>query len=1715
MAFWDDLQRNISGFFGGGNNQKKKKKEEEQRNRVTPVRSTGNIQLNQPQAQPRAQDPSKPLQLKKPVNIFEDLNKNLTLGKQTQSVLVPQKQLDTTADAKYKENLGKEEAQADLYTKIFDRKGMEERAKIASRNQAATDYQEKNGWNNNPEVKRFTADTVKRANVNAKSSQDTIKNTKTAVDVMRWVPGAGIGELGANVIRGNFSGSKEADDTLLREQMDLTPDQIAGLGKEDRDKMLLMAKGGLGAGVLDFVGVGAGSLVKGGGKKALKEITLRSLAKNLFSKQGAKTVGKNVGVGAGAGAVIGGGGTKMMGGTDEEAFQNTVSGAISGGFGGAAQSPLDVATALTKNTGKTTARTVANRLTDGEIVDNIDAAQKTATRVQVPIKQGAPVAGATGDNLDIPVTAETQQSNRGSSIDFNDNTPAFVRKQEAAAQDAATSAEVNAGVQDVIDIPAYQRQGKVLESERSGAARADDLREQLSVMPTVDRIRSSEFEIKSQFAKDVKAHPNLRQQLQAKLNENLDALKRSADESASLKKELDTLDGELSSSYQQRKMAQTLQAETISDIPAVDRTVVPTGLPETPGTVRVTTQTAPNNAKSAAAANQPALTSKKTLEIDELYDGGKSSKDGSDLYGTPTGEKLTVEMPSQKDVDSYRAKKVEYETKGSGYVSNKADIVVKDADGNELRRISFDEAVKRYGTTDPDKLAALVANRSVEAVSTVKAPAPIIPKVGEVLPDGTKVTKRMVQSARNQRKLARQMAKTQEDTAAAMERVQAAKGISLGENPSIIGSGQYRTGKKGVYETAKVVDQKAAGAAETSTMSGADIINRARENQRAAGNMTSQDIRDIESVLFDNPRYKPGDPEYIELSKLYGEAGTAWGQEGAFRGANVARRVGNGERISNQAISKLYALSEDPTKITDAHIASIQKTADNFASSRDAATKALDDFNGKPTPDNYQKYVQSRDAADKALKDMALAQFEAGKSALKGNANVKLRRLVEDSANDADVYTMDYIDASMLSGTGTFVRNFANAGFSSAEEGLFGGIGSRIGGKIAGTTTGGGLGHGSIKGFNLGMRDVAGAAKTRAKSAGFNPIEHMKNWSTAGNQLGDSWINANIYRSVLDDYTQQLKKAGFSGDELRMRADVLAREDMLDPKGIAQTVYGPRARNAAGLGSGISKSSTPEKWLQRKVSDSIASVSGKEYSQAGENIGKAVTRATIGFPSAVARSIGEGLQRVVPLFNADTVRAILTKDPATRGVAIKDSIKKSGSAAAVMSTFGALGASGAITGAYPEDKNERERWEREGIKENSIRVGDAWYDVPSYAGSFGVPMMISAAIGRHGGLNDQAIADIRSIAGSINPTDSLSDLNQAITGEKDFGKYTQSLAASAGRMATPFGSLLNQLSRVFDSTQNDTGGDTWVEGTLNKLIDGVPFLDEKMLPNKTDSAGNVLYQPKPLETMVGAAGAVQGAGEQRSQEIDSKINDSLSKIDQYGLLGDPNMEGVLEGAALEAFTKAKTGKQLDESDIKALKAGLVKGVSSEGTDTAYLERGQYDTNLAVLQLKRDLMQEDKTIKPSSLKDIDTAIKRGEVYRDNTVSYEDITNYKSIGVDEWRKMGIPPGDKNYDEDLYNPEMYQKLWDIDQLMTKNGVSYKKGALDKNKYFLKEKNTSRGGGGGGSSRQLDTSFGTLKAGTGAPSVKQYDSIDAKSGGVPVIRRVRPNIVHKVGKG
>lgn len=981
--------------------------------------------------------------------------------------------------------------------------------------------------------------------------------------------------------------------------------------------------------------------------------------------------------------------------------------------------------------------------------------------------------------------------------------------------------------------------------------------------------------------------------------------------------------------------------------------------------------------------------------------------------------------------------------------------------------------------------------------------AVVVPReVQDVLDNPKQFTKRQVASARNQAKLAKQMAKTQEQTAESLSRIQSASPAAQ-SSEGFVPTGEFaKSINGGAYQKANRSAEMAQAVQETSNIAPNEVIRTARANQGETGGFNRRDIRNI-AALFETKRLQRGTPEYNEARQILKEDGTIWGQTGALRNYTM-RRNASADELTSRFESKLYRLADDPSKIDSRAFDEIEVAETRFVEARDAATDAYNRFTESPTSANAKTYNTAQDAFEKADKEAKIAEYRVATQALKGNKDIQQARELEKMAQTADMYQMDAVDASMLSGTGTFARNFVNAAVSGVEEGLFGRLGARAAGKFTGESVGGGLGRGTVKGFKEGVRNTVDASKARAGVAGKNPLEHLKNWATTGNQLGDTVIDSQVRRSVTDHYTQLLKKEGYKGRELRDRAGVMSRQD---PNGVAEE-YATVTRVAAGLGSGVTRNNKIETTVKNIISDAM---SGGKPNKVTENAAKLITRMTIGFPTAIGRSVGEGGKRFIlgaPTF----IKAIREADPQAKAILTKEAIKQAGSGGLVIpSLFYALGASGAITGGYPDDPAERERWKREGISENSIKIGDDYYQLPAYLGSWAIPGLFYASLGRNNGDFQTAAVDAAKIAPNLLPTDQITNVTDFLYGRSDPGKFISQTGASAVRAATPGGALLSQIAKTLDSSQNDTNSGNVMENLVSKVLNGIPVASMS-LPGKTDDQGNILSNPDPLSLALGASSTEQKQGLEQSAALTQQANDTVKQLGDFGAFSDPNIRAVItDDDTKKIYESVVNGEDVQPEEIEKLQKAMVKGVSETGSDTVYLENEQYDSNLTALQLKRSLMKGDPTTKPSELKKMDVAIKRGEIYRDNEIPYDLIKGYQDTSLTEWRAMG------NSDSDDYNPEMYETLWAIDELMTKGKVSDNyKGKMDENKYSGK-KSGGRGGRGGGRGRAaarkiLSSEFGTLGQLRGAPTVQQYKTLDQQSGNIPVIQVERPNIVHKI---
>ncbi len=1003
----------------------------------------------------------------------------------------------------------------------------------------------------------------------------------------------------------------------------------------------------------------------------------------------------------------------------------------------------------------------------------------------------------------------------------------------------------------------------------------------------------------------------------------------------------------------------------VKSIPVTDQTVVPQNLPETPGTVRATTATAPNNAKSAAVAAQ-----------------------------TP------VALPKE---------------------------------------------------------------------------------VQAVLDNPKQFTKRQVQSARNQRKLAKQLAKTKAEIQAVIDNSPELAPKPEG-NPGFVPTGEFRRGENGnVYEVAHGSTESAQAAADTANLSSGDVLSKAAQDIAQNGLISPESVRNMQALL-ESGRYLATSPEYKALAKtLYG-AGSDYGR-GLSLFNPTLRRTASGDQLANRFISKLYGVAEDPNKFTDAHFNMVQQAENQFTTARDAANQALDRYNATKSVEDFNAWKQAQQVADEAEKHSLITEYRVANDVLKGNKNPEAAKAIQKAEQEAGVYQMDWIDASMLSSTGTFARNYINTSLVRLENRLFGGRGySSKGAKL---------------GNKLGNRTVVSDFKARNELDQNKLSKVVKQWSTTGNTLGEGNIKAVATARAYKYYENQLKSQGVTGDQLKRDTEVMLHSD---PDGMAQH-YETWALSENALSSMAHNS----KKIEQTITDAIARKGGK----LAEVPAKAIVRLTIGFPTVIGRSLYGGAKRatlgVPELIGAGAKLAKGDKQAAAD--LLYNAKIHAGSGASLYALGTVLASAGLISPSYPSDPEEAARWKAEGIQPNSIKIAGQWFNIPGYFGALALPLVIPANVINKTSPKDILKGVVDGVA-DLSPTAGLQNFIDGIEG-RGGKQWVKNEVASLTRAMTPVGSLLNEIAKMTDDTKNDTTTKDTFHNILDAIAGGIPGVNNMV--NKidaTDDNGNVLHNPNPAATFFGAQGSVQPQGVQDNAQAQAQADDSLRQLADYGVLNDKNLMGLVD-KKLQA--QINSGQPLKPEQIDEVKKAVAKGVSQTGEDTAYLENGQYDTHLAALRVKRDLLAADPTTKPSDLKELDMNIKRGQVYKDNQIPYDLIDAYKSTSVSDWRKMGIPPGDKNYDPDYYDPEMYQRLWEVDSKLASSGVSYRKNSPDKNKYYAKD--TSKNG--SSRTKQLDTSFGTLKGGDFAPQVKQYDSIDIKSGNIPHISVVRPNIVHKISSG
>lgn len=941
-----------------------------------------------------------------------------------------------------------------------------------------------------------------------------------------------------------------------------------------------------------------------------------------------------------------------------------------------------------------------------------------------------------------------------------------------------------------------------------------------------------------------------------------------------------------------------------------------------------------------------------------------------------------------------------------------------------------------------------------------------------------KLTKAQVASAKNQERLAKQLSKSKTNTQDVLSNMPELAPKPEG-SPGFVPTGELRRGANGnISEVAHGSTEAAQAAVDTANLSSGDVLNKATQEIAQNGVMSPESVRNLDAMIGSG-RFPATSPEYQAMSKaLYG-AGSDYGR-GLSLFNPTMRRTASGDQLANRFISKLYGVSEDGTRITEQDIAAVQQAESNFATARDTANQALDQYNATKSPADFAAWKQAQQVAEDTQKQSLITEYQVANNVLKGNKDPVALKAIQQAKKDAGVYQMDWIDANMLSGTGTATRNYVNTALVRLENRIFGGRGySSKGAKI---------------GNEIGNRSVVTDFKARQQLDQNKLSKLVGQWSTTANTLGEGNIRAVGTARAYKYYENQLKSQGVTGDQLRQDVEVALHTD---PEKIVQH-YEQWALTENAL-SGLAHS----KKLEQQMVDAIASHGGGQLTQTGA---KAIVRLTVGFPTVIGRSLVGGLKRatlgVPDLMTAG--KAFANGDKQTLTDALYSAKVHGGSGALLYALGTALASAGIISPSYPSDKAEQQRWKSEGIQPNSIKIAGQWFQIPGYFGALALPFTLPADIinkSTPGDIAKGAVADLE----ALSPVSGLTQFIDGMEGRAG-GQWLKNEITSVVRAGTPVGSLLNQIAKMTDSTKNDTTTKDAISNLLDNIAAGIPGLNNAVntIP-ATDANGNILHNPNPVATLFGAQGADQQQGKQDVQSAQNEANKTYGQLKDYGVIDNPNLMGLVDK---KIQAQIQRGQDLSPEDLKKVEKAVTKGIGtgiSADSDSNWRENGDYGTDRSAMQVKLQMLQADPTAKKSEISNIKTQIARDDVLEKNKISYEDLKLYEDTSQTEWAHMG------RSDNEAYDPATYDKLKQIDDLLTKAGGSYKSGDPTKNKY------DAHGGGSGYGKKAptMSTDFGQLDTSGNpfAPKVRQYKTADLTgTSSIPVVSVVRPNIVHKI---
>lgn len=354
----------------------------------------------------------------------------------------------------------------------------------------------------------------------------------------------------------------------------------------------------------------------------------------------------------------------------------------------------------------------------------------------------------------------------------------------------------------------------------------------------------------------------------------------------------------------------------------------------------------------------------------------------------------------------------------------------------------------------------------------------------------------------------------------------------------------------------------------------------------------------------------------------------------------------------------------------------------------------------------------------------------------------------------------------------------------------------------------------------------------------------------------------------------------------------------------------------------------------------------------------------------------------------------------------------------------ALSAAGLLTGGYPEDKDERNRWKAEGIEPNSIKIGDKYISL-NYLGPASMLMSMGSGVQQRQAKGEDALeiasGTMMDTLNTFLDQSYVQGLSNAVNAVTDSQRYGDSYVNSFARGLVP--NLLRQTAVATDPMQRQSNN------AGEAIISGIPGLSQT-LDAKVDAYGREIEnkQTLPLGQMWDA---LKISNSRETNDVIDEVN-RLHGVDPNNkdLQVTPPMEDntlSVNGTNVKITDAQKTQLQKDvgEAAIMAMRQVMQSSEYANLSDTEKAKALDKARSNAQTQARKQFIEANNLTPENNpgtrnsggnvsgdyaSKAITSAISNTEgksaVTANNSLSqqYKDILNkYNSMSKEEWNEF----------------------------------------------------------------------------------------------------------------